>query len=175
MNLLLTINEQDFIPEAPESNVSDYRTREAARAVLLDDLGRVYLMNVSLHGYHKLPGGGIDEGENVESALARELIEEVGCKAEIISELGEIVEYRDFEKLKQTSYCFLAKQVGEQHSSALEEGELAEGMSEVKAKDIDEAITLLKNDLPDNLVGKFIQKRDLAFLEAARPLISRST
>jgi 8-oxo-dGTP diphosphatase len=102
MNLLLAIEEKDFVPESTKAVVSDYRTREAARAVMLDDSKQVYLMHVSLHGYHKLPGGGIDEGENVESALARELLEEVGCKAEIISELGEIVEYRDYEKLKQT-------------------------------------------------------------------------
>lgn len=30
-----------------------------------------------------------------------------------------------------------------------------------------EAITLLENDTPDNLEGKFIQKRDLAILYAA--------
>ncbi|HUC90134.1 MAG TPA: NUDIX domain-containing protein [Patescibacteria group bacterium] len=173
MNLLLVIKEQDFVLESAKVDFSNYKTREAARAVLLDDLGQVYLMNVGLHGYHKLPGGGIDAGEDVESALARELLEEVGCRAEIISQLGEIVEHRNFEKLKQTSYCFLARQVDEQQPSALEEGELAEGMTELKAKNIDEAITLLKNDLPDNLEGKFIQKRDLAFLETAKSLISR--
>lgn len=174
MNSLLTIRERDFTSSSTQADVSDYKTRQAARAVLLDNSGWVYLMNVSLHGYHKLPGGGIDEGEGVEQALARELMEEVGCKADIIGELGEIVEYRDFEKLNQTSYCFLAKQAGEQQDSALEEGELAEGMVEVKAESIDAAIVLLKNDLPNNLEGKFIQKRDIAFLEAAKFLNIRS-
>ena len=96
-------------------------------------------------------------------------MEEVGCKAEIIKELGIVIEYRDFENggLIQTSYCFLARQVGEQTESSLEEGELDEGMYEVKAKNIEEAINLLQNDKPDNLEGKFIQKRDIAFLKAA--------
>jgi hypothetical protein len=99
----------------------------------------------------------------------RELMEEVGCKAEIIKELGIVIEYRDFENggLIQTSYCFLARQVAEQTESSLEEGELDEGMYEVKAKNIEEAINLLQNDKPDNLEGKFIQKRDIAFLKAA--------
>jgi hypothetical protein len=97
-------------------------------------------------------------------------MEEVGCKAEIVAELGSLVEYRDYEDggLKQTSYCYLANQVGEQQESALEEGELEEGMFEVKAKNIDEAIAILQRDKPNNLEGRFIQKRDLCFLEAAK-------
>ena len=174
MKSLLTICQKEFETEQAEPDTSNYRTREAARAVLIDETGQVFLMNVRLHSYHKLPGGGIDKGEDVRAALARELMEEVGCKAEIISEIGEILEYRDYEKLKQTSYCFLAKQIGEQHSSALEEGELAEGMVEVKAESLGEAITQLQKDNPNNLEGKFIQKRDLAFLEAAQTLMPRS-
>lgn len=176
MNTLLTITEQDFDSAKPVADTFRFMTREAARAVLLDDKNQVYLLNVSLHGYHKLPGGGIDEGEEVEQALERELMEEVGCKAKIIAEIGSIVEYRAYEDggLKQTSYCYLAKQIGEQLEPALEDGELAEGMFEVKARSIDAAIELLKNDQPDNLEGRFIQKRDLAFLTAAQLLIAHS-
>lgn len=172
MNNILTINAQDFLPDSPQVDTSSFKKREAARAVLLDSNDQVYLLNVSLHGYHKLPGGGIDEGENTVQALERELLEEVGCKAEIVAELGTIIEYRNYEDggLEQTSYCYLAKQIEEQVASALEEGEIAEGMFEVKAKSIDEAIALLTSDKPDNLEGRFIQKRDLAFLQAAKEL-----
>lgn len=170
MKNLLTIKEQDILPDSPSVDTSTFRKRGAARAVLLDDSGQVYLLNVSKHGYHKLPGGGIDDGEDIKQALERELMEEVGCKAEIQAELGTVIEYRNYDDggLEQTSYCYLAKQVGEQVASALEEGELAEGMFEVKGKSIDDAIALLSQDKPDNLEGKFIQKRDLAFLQAAK-------
>lgn len=170
MKNLLTIKEQDILPDSPAVDTSAFRKRGAARAVLLDDSGQVYLLNVSKHGYHKLPGGGIDDGEDIKQALERELMEEVGCKAEILAELGTVIEYRNYDDggLEQTSYCYLAKQVGEQVASALEEGELAEGMFEVKAKSIDDAIALLSQDKPDNLEGKFIQKRDIAFLQSAK-------
>lgn len=146
MKNLLTINEQDIVPNSPTVDTSAFRKRGTARAVLLDDKGQVYLLNVS------------------------ELMEEVGCKAQIIAELGTVIEYRNYDDggLEQTSYCYLAKQVGEQVASALEEGELEEGMFEIKAKSVDDAISLLSQDNPDNLEGRFIQKRDLAFLQAAK-------
>lgn len=170
MKTILTITEQDINPDALPVDVSQFREREAARAVLVDESGQVYLLNVSKHGYHKLPGGGIDEGESAEQALMRELMEEVGCRADIITALGGIVEFRGYDDggLRQTSYCYLARQVGEQQESALEEGELDEGMFEVMAEDIDVAIELLSSDKPDNLEGKFIQKRDLYILRAAK-------
>ena len=173
MKNLLTITEQDINPDSPRIDTTDFRERGAARAVLLDSDNKVYLLNVSKHGYHKLPGGGIDKGEEIIQAMNRELLEEVGCNAEIIAELGTITEYRNYEDggLKQTSYCYLSKQLGEQVESALEEGELAEGMFEVKAESIDEAIELLENDKPDNIEGKFIQRRDIAFLKAAKEKI----
>lgn len=170
MKAILTIKEQDIVPDSTVVDTSAFRKRGASRAVLLDDKGQIYLLNVSKHGYHKLPGGGIDEGEDIIQALERELMEEVGCKAELVAELGTVVEYRNYDDggLEQTSYCYLAKQVGEQVASALEEGELAEGMFEVKATSVDDAIAILSQDKPDNVEGKFIQKRDLAFLNEAK-------
>ena len=172
MKDLLTIREQDILADSPAVDTSTFRKRGAARAVLLDDKGQVYLLNVSKHNYHKLPGGGIDEGEDIKQALERELMEEVGCKAEIVAELGTVTEYRNYDDggLEQTSYCYLANQAGDQMNSALEEGELEEGMFEVKTQNIDEAIRLLTNDKPDNLEGKFIQRRDITFLKAAKEM-----
>lgn len=174
MSLLLTIREQDFEPNTPQQDTAQFRQRRAARAVLLDDNNQVYLLNVSKHGYHKLPGGGIDAGEEIKQALERELMEEVGCAAKIIADLGEIVEYRDHEDggLQQVSYCYLARQTGPQQESALEHGEIEDGMLEVKAEDIDAAISLLEQDKPDSLLGRFIQKRDLCFLQAAKKVLA---
>ncbi|MET1033338.1 MAG: NUDIX domain-containing protein [Candidatus Saccharimonadales bacterium] len=170
MELLLTIRTKDIDSSLTVFKASQLRKREAARAVLIDHSGQVYLLGVSKHGYHKLPGGGIDAGEEITQALARELMEEVGCEADILAELGVIIELREYEEngLEQISYCFLARQIGNQQASALEEGEIEEGLLEVKAKSIDEAISLLEQDKPDNIEGKFIQKRDVYFLRAAK-------
>lgn len=170
MKLIDTIYERD-LRDTPETDRSNYYQRRAVRAVLLDEKGRVFLMHVGLHGYHKLPGGGIETGEDMQQALARELMEEVGCEAEILNEVGEIVEHRDFEKMTQVSYCYVARQIGEKVSNSLEEYEIADEMTELKADSIDAAITLAKANMPDNLEGLFIQRRDLAFLREAKHLL----
>ena len=172
MNNLLTITLADFDPTSTKLAEKDYKLREAARAVLLDSNSEVYLMHVTKHGYHKLPGGGIDSGESKEKALARELKEEVGCSAIIEQEVGQITEYRPFYgQQKQLSYCYIARQIGELEEPQLEQGELDEGMVQIKVKDVQHAISLLMHDEPKNLEGKYIQKRDLEFLRYAQRLL----
>ena len=172
MNNLLTITLADFEPAAPKVAEKDYKLREAARAVLLDSNNEVCLMHVTKYGYHKLPGGGIDSGESKEEALARELMEEIGCTAIIEQVVGQITEYRPFYgQQKQLSYCYIARQIGELEEPQLEQDELDEGMIQIKARDIQHAINLLKHDKPENLEGKYIQKRDLEFLRHAQRLL----
>ncbi|WP_134713798.1 NUDIX domain-containing protein [Saccharomonospora xinjiangensis] len=59
--------------------------RRAARAILIDDLGRLVLIKRTKPGqapYWTAPGGGVEDTDaSVEAALYRELSEELGAKA----------------------------------------------------------------------------------------------
>lgn len=168
MKQLIEIHEQNVNPGAPSVDESQFRTREAARAVVFDADGKVALLHVGKHKYHKLPGGGIDAGENIPTALARELMEEIGCEAEVTGELGEVIEHRNRFEMIQKSYCFTAKIVGEKGAPDFTEHELANEFSIVWANDLEHAIELLEADKPDNYEGKFIKIRDTAILHTAR-------
>jgi 8-oxo-dGTP pyrophosphatase MutT (NUDIX family) len=88
--------------------------RTAVRAVVLrgHDLLMVHSANV---GDYKFPGGGVEEGESHEQALARELQEE--CGASLVSmdgELGAVVEYNhakeaEYDVFKMTSYYYFCR------------------------------------------------------------------
>ncbi len=171
MELLLTIHESDIYPEIENISFKDFRERSAARAVVLNDKNQIALLKANTHNYHKLPGGGVESGEDMKLALNRELLEEIGCAANVIAEIGEIIEYRDKWKLKQTSHCYLAKQFGEQHLPSFTEEEIDEGFEVVWADNIDTAIELLKQDQAQHYDGLFIQRRDTTFLQKAKELL----
>ncbi|WP_172254367.1 NUDIX domain-containing protein [Saccharibacillus deserti] len=101
--------------------------RQAARAVLLDDSGRMALMHVARGGYHKLPGGGIEDGEDVFAALRREMREEAGAEIRITGEIGMTAEYLGDYRMKPFSYAYSALIVGTLGVSAFTEQERADG------------------------------------------------
>ena len=162
MNLLKTIKDKDLS--------EGFRKREASRAVLFDNDNLIPLLFVSKHNYHKLPGGGIEKGEEKIQALIREIAEETGCIFKVGDEIGKIVEFRSKFNLKQISYCYLGK-ILSKGVQKLEKSEIDEGFRLVWLP-LDEAILKVKNDIPKNYEGKFIQKRDLMFLIEAKKLIS---
>lgn len=147
-----------------------HKTREAARAVLFDEGNLMPILFVSKYKYHKLPGGGIKEGENVKEALIREIKEEVGSTIEIGEEVGMVAEYRSEWNLEQFSYCFLGRVISKGESK-LEDDEKDAGF-ELKWVSISEAIDLIKNDRPEDYEGNFIRERDLALLEEANQIIT---
>ncbi|HII29739.1 ADP-ribose pyrophosphatase [Candidatus Woesearchaeota archaeon CG08_land_8_20_14_0_20_47_9] len=173
MQLLKEISDKDTGSKQREDvrySKGKFRLRNAARAVLFDKDDNIALLFVSRHNFHKLPGGGLDPGEDIRTALKREVLEETGCTIAITGEVGRVVEYRDKYRLKQISYCFIARVKENSQKTSLTEKEKRQGLQLTWVK-LDEAIRLIENDQPNTYEGRFIVRRDLAFLRKAGEII----
>ena len=162
MQLLKIINPENV----SENNIVNWEYRKAARAVIFDNENRIGLLNVKNKNYYKLPGGGVEENEDIEIALDRECEEELGVRIKVIKEVGSIIEYRSQFKLCQTSYCFLAKTSSEKNAPNFTEEEKSEGFEAVWVEP-EEALKLLNLKQTSDYEGKFIEERDFCFLNKA--------
>lgn len=164
MELLGEIKDDEY----PEDK-SILEIRHASRAIIFDENNLIPLLFVARYNYHKLPGGGIEEGESRVDALLREIREEAGCEMEAAAEIGEVLEFRSKWNLKQTSYCYLGKVVKKGEPDFTEK-ELKNGFQLIWVS-LDEAISLLEKDKPEDYEGGFIQKRDLILLKKAKEVV----
>ena len=165
MKILKVIKDTDLGLISPTPTA--YKERKASRAIVFDKDKNVALLHATKKYFHKLPGGGIEAGEHIADALARELLEEIGCSVDNIRELGVIEEYRNKFELHQTSYCFLADLIGEKGTPKFEEDEIEDGFEPVWMS-LEDAIKTLDSEVSvEDYEGKFIRLRDITFLQEA--------
>lgn len=164
MNILCELNPEN----ATEEEVGSWYVREAARAVVLDSEGKIALLHVAHKNYYKLPGGGFEGGEDPAQALVRECREEIGCRVEVVAELGTVIELRKLFTTKQVSYCYVAKVVGEKGDTNFTDEERTHGFMPVWLSP-EEALRTLKGSRATDQEGEeYIVPRDTAIFEAAR-------
>lgn len=170
MKHLLTLHPADV--GASSNPDTAYRERSAARAVMLDQNTKVYLVHMKTRGYYKLPGGGIDDGEETDAALHRELMEECGTDGEIIAEVGTIEEFREGVSLHQLSYCYLVRQKGSRVLPEYEQHETDDGAELYIADSVEHAIRLVEEFKALDDEVRFMQRRDSTFLREAQRLLT---
>lgn len=109
MCMLIKITDEDIGEVSKDMN--NPRLRLGARGIVIREDGKIAIFNKSNKNEYKLPGGGIEDDENPEEAFKREVLEETGCKVEIINKLGTTEEYKTLDNFKQISYIFVGKVV----------------------------------------------------------------
>ncbi|MFA0087414.1 NUDIX hydrolase [Vibrio sp. E150_011] len=129
--------------------------RKATRAIAIDGEKILLLFTERYHDY-SLPGGGLDEGEDIIAGMVRELEEETGAQnIHGIKPYGIYEEFRPWHKdnadvVHMVSYCYSCKVDKVLGKTAYEDYEVKNGMKPVWI-DIHEAIafnekTIIESD-----------------------------
>ncbi|MBA3732792.1 NUDIX domain-containing protein [Patescibacteria group bacterium] len=167
MQHLKLINHENVTEEV----ANGYRKREAVRAIVFDKDNLVGILHATKNDYYKLPGGGIDSGEDQIDALKRECLEEIGSNVDVGKEIGLIVEYRSQQNLKQISYCYLAKVVGEKKTPELTDNEISEGFVQVWLP-FEEAKKKLSESPMNVYEATYMVTRDSTFINEAGKILT---
>ena len=158
MRTILVMDEKNYTEDMPVFE------RVGVRAIIKRD--GLLAMQQSATGEYKIPGGGMDPGETIEEALAREVREETGLVVipESMKELGEILEVRRDIFDENTKYIahslhFSCEVEEDLVDTAMTESEQQRGFHLAWA-DID---TIIKTN--EALMTEKLQFRDVEFLK----------
>ena len=123
-------------PEAPEPN-----SLVVAASVVVEEFGRLLLVQRADSGNWALPGGRMELGESIGQCAVREVMEETGLTIEVTgivgvySDPGHVIKYSDGEVRQQFNVCLIGQRVtgqavlGDDESTAIgwfSPGELAD-------------------------------------------------
>lgn len=140
-----------------------YIHRQAVRIITTNDEAEIILIHAKKGDYYKLPGGGIEEGEDHRLAGVREAKEETGCKVALARDCFAMTE--EFRNdLHQISYCYAAHLVEDTGAIELTDDELVDGLQHEWVS-VRAAIAKMKASQPTSALGRFIKERDLYFVE----------
>jgi len=142
------------------------KTRKAARTVLLDSQDCVAIVHVRQNDYYKIPGGGVEDGEDIPTAARREAHEESGCDSEIIAELGSVETI--FSDRIDDSTGFLARIKGAKHAPNFDNYEQERGFEITWQPSLCVAIQIIEQHAVADDYARALQKRDLKFLKLAQ-------
>jgi len=146
-----------------QDGLSDKAPRITARAIVETRDGLYAVMYAGKFKLHSLPGGGVEDGEDVLTALRREIYEETGCVCHEIRELGIVAENRGSLDYTQINHYFVVTtdhSPGENHLTEAEQN----SRTIVKWVSLPEMLRLIREQEFDRVQARYLQARDVAAL-----------
>lgn len=149
--------------------------RNVVRAIVINDENKIALHHIfcsDIFGerdYYETPGGGVEENEDLLSALKRELNEELGAKELIkIKHLAVVEDYYNLIKRKNINHYFVVK------CSKFEDVKFTDNEKRLIDKtiwiNINDAIDLYKNTKRTN-ISSLVIDRELPILLLVKTII----
>lgn len=131
------------------------------RAKRDDDFGKATLIETS--------GGGVEAGEDLETALKRELNEELGAEVEIMHKIGIVSDYYNLIHRHNINNYYLCKitSFGEKHLTRDEIEDFHLSTLRLSYRDAEEEY----KKCAETKIGKLIAARELPVLRRAKVLL----
>ena len=151
------------------------RDRAIARAICIDDDGSFYFVRVNRDDYFgkailiETAGGGVEEGEDLGTAIRRELKEELGADTEVICKIGVVSDYYNLLHRHNINNYFLCKVLsfGEKNMTQQEIEDFH--MTTLKMT-YDEAVAEYEKRR-ETAIGRLICNRELPVLKRAKEIL----
>ena len=146
--------------------------RQVVRAVVIDDAGWYYFCRAvrdDEFGKSTLietSGGGVEPGEDLYTAIRRELREELGAEVEILCRLGVVSDYYNLIHRHNINHYFLCRALSF-GSKNLTEQEIADYHLTTLKLCYEDAASEYER-CADSRLGRLIANRELPVLQAAR-------
>lgn len=149
--------------------------RQTARAIVFDDEGYFYFVHVDRDDdfgkvkYIETAGGGVEDGENPDVAIYRELEEELGASVEVICKIGVVGDYYNKIKRHNINNYYLCRVLsfGEKHMT---EDEINSWHLSTAKLRYDEAVAEYENGRKTPL-GRLVCNRELPILKRAKEIL----
>lgn len=143
--------------------------RKTARAIVKNNNGFYAVMHSLKFGLYSLPGGGVEENEEIITALHREVMEETGCSCDKVEELGIVCENRASLDYTQINYYFVVhtEHIGETHLTDNE----VNNKTRLEWHTWNEMVSLINGQEFDRVQQKYLKARDVAALNEYRKRI----
>lgn len=151
--------------------------RQIVRAIVVDDQQKYYFVKVQRDDdfgkgtFIETSGGGVEAGEDLTTALKRELKEELGANVDILCKIGVVSDYYNLIHRHNINNYFLCKMVsvGEKH---LTQAEIVDFHLSTLKLTYEEAIDAYGKQTNTKL-GRLITNRELPVLKQAKKLINK--
>ena len=160
MKLICELNDKIVLGK---EGMSAKAPRITARAIVKNRDGLYAVMYADKFKLHSLPGGGVEGGEDVLTALRREVYEETGCICDEIQELGIVAENRASLDYTQINHYFVVTTTHTPGKNHLTEAE-QDCRTMVKWVTFHELVRLINEQEFDRVQGKYLKARDVAAL-----------
>lgn len=149
--------------------------RQTARAIVFDDDGYFYFVHVDRDddfgkvAYIETAGGGVEDGENPDVAIYRELEEELGATVEVICKIGVVSDYYNKIKRHNINNYYLCRVIsfGEKHMT---EDEINSWHLSTAKLRYEEAVDQYENGRKAPL-GRLVYNREFPILKHAKEIL----